>query len=104
MAEVIKRVPVDVDVPAPGAKGTQGEDASNTEPSTPVKQTRGNDVDTSMTMDEKDLDPQAEVWKKWEDKILKIITVCKDYGLEDVLLSVCKVSITFPGPWRAKRN
>ena len=93
VAEVIKRVPVDVGVPVLGAKGTEGGDTSNTEPSTPVKLTRGNGVDTSMAMDERELDPESEAWKKWEAKILKIITVCKDYGLEDVLLSVCKVSI-----------
>ena len=92
VAEVIKRVPVDVDVPAPGAKGSERKDKSNAEPSTPVKQPRGSGADTSMAMDEKELDPEAEAWKKWEAKILKIIAVCKDYGLEDVLLSVCKVS------------
>lgn len=35
---------------------------------------------------------ERKAWSEWEEKIIKIVDVCKDYGLEDVLYSVCRVS------------
>jgi hypothetical protein len=46
--------------------------------------------------------PEGEVpetieldWGKWEEKVEKVIKICKDYGLKDEISSVCKVHLMF---------
>jgi nuclear pore complex protein Nup85 len=75
-AELIKRVSIDIDFPTDISDATVVVTEKDPRPScfTPDGGT-----------------PASRAWAEWEDKVLKIITVCKDYGLEEVLTSVCKV-------------
>lgn len=94
VAEVVMRVPVDISIPPPSSddktsNGTIGKGKS--------KDASGEQSDLDMIFNETDATGDAEelekkAWSEWEDKVLKIIDVCKDYGLEDVLYSVCRVS------------
>lgn len=70
MAEILKRVSIEID----------------------LKREKGN---TDVSADE----AEAAAWDRWSAKIDKIITVCKDYGLDDAIVSVCKVSIIRHAYW-----
>lgn len=92
VAEVVMRVPVDISIPSPSSddkipNGTKGKG----------KDVNGGQSDLDMIFTDADVSGDMEelekkAWSEWEDKVLKIIDVCKDYGLEDVLYSVCRVS------------
>ena len=79
ISELIKRVPIDINLP------TDVTDDKG----------KGKSVDDEMDEDEDGKeDAVAKAWSEWEDKIMKIITVCKDYGLDEVMVSVCRVGFT----------
>ncbi|KAF8309271.1 hypothetical protein DL93DRAFT_2100127 [Clavulina sp. PMI_390] len=94
VAEVIMRIPVDVSLPSQTTLAT-----AESVPKAPSTADKGKgkakeDTDLDMILDDAEGNDQSEgeakAWKDWEDKILKIVDVCKDYGLEDVLYSVCR--------------
>lgn len=97
VAEVIMRVPVDISIPpsiSPNADAHENEARIN--PATPAKGTGGSISDLEMILADNGMvhnkdDAESQAWKEWEDKVLKIIDVCKDYGLEEVLCSACRV-------------
>lgn len=92
VAEVIMRVPVDITIPHPD--DSQAQKSPKGKAKAPVTPPNGDSADLDMIITDADgvgEDPASVAWAEWEDKILKIIDVCKDYGLEDVLYSVCRV-------------
>lgn len=105
IAEVLKRVDIDIDIPNPSAPTglTNGNGASNGKskkaaPKTPPRANHRSRAASEIEIDGHDdvdahTEAEASAWKKWEDKVVKIIAVCKDYGLEDVMASVCKVGV-----------
>jgi len=97
VAEIVMRVPVDISIPpsTPAPSGIR-ESGVGTDPATPAKGAGGGVSDLDMVIAGGGLghdnnDVETEAWKKWESTILKIIDVCKDYGLEELLCSACRV-------------
>jgi nuclear pore complex protein Nup85 len=78
LAELVMRVPIDFEsVRAPKGK------SKGTAPA----------VDVADAPQESE---EAQQWDRWTAKMEKLITVCKDYGLDDVICSICKVSFDLP--------
>lgn len=91
VAEIIMRVPIDISIPS--SLSEQGGT-----PRTPHEKAKEVQSDLDMIFMDGDVntgrdDLEKKAWSEWEDKVLKIIDVCKDYGLDDVLASVCRVSL-----------
>src|SRR5260370_11442952 len=84
VAEVLRRVPVDIELPFQKQKEKERPNGL---------QSPANSTSSGLGVDGETADPEKEAWAKWEERVLKIINVCTDYGLQDVLLSVCKVSL-----------
>lgn len=91
VAEVVMRVSVDIpNPPSTSASRDILEHDARKDPVTPAKGTNGvSDLDILLATGKPD--GIGEAWQEWENKVLKIIDVCKDYGLEEVLYSVCRV-------------
>lgn len=91
-AEVIMRVPVDISIPTPSTdEVTNGTESKGKDKEETNGQSDLDMIFAASVVDEAD-NLEKKAWSEWEDKVLKIINVCKDYGLEEVLYSVCRVS------------
>lgn len=87
VAEVLRRTPVDIELPSQRRE----EKEQSHDLLSPAKLS-ANGTSSGLGVDGETADTEKGTWAKWEERVLKIINVCTDYGLQDVLLSVCKVS------------
>jgi nuclear pore complex protein Nup85 len=77
LAELVMRVPIDFE-----SVKTTG----------PVERSQPADLDTMVQTGPEgaEVDDQTKQEERWTERMEKLITICKDYGLEDVICSVCK--------------
>ncbi|KDQ19196.1 hypothetical protein BOTBODRAFT_171134 [Botryobasidium botryosum FD-172 SS1] len=77
MAEILKRVSIDVET----KRGKRTAAAAT-----------GGEAEAEMVEDEEEggEGEEAAMWERWSAKVDKIISVCKDYGLNEAIVSVCK--------------
>lgn len=87
LAEIVMRVPVDINIASSKGKerAVDGEED--------LEMILGEDRNGEERLGEEKAEEERRAWTEWEEKIIKIVDVCKDYGLEDVLYSVCRVSV-----------